>query len=301
MSQNLAPFGYVDPGVACLCERKATEIRAYVSKSVENIVAIGTLLEDVYTLLNRSRPVFLAWVSHHFGWSEDTSNNYRAAARAVEHYPELINVTTLRLLYQFESLDLELREKLLEKGVRSWDQAYPLIWDHDMRQYLDQGTGTRPSRYGDVKVWIQQALTDPRLEQVARELYEENRDHFVHLDGRSGPEVDAEVLTEDPPPQDHHPEVLYNEPDTPQRPPGSMMVYGRDDVWLYQFDDRTGKAIPWSMVEAFIPSTNGGPPIVVFPKATDARDRSLQLSVMDAAARSCGTKSPRTRYREVRE
>lgn len=287
----LTSFDYGDVQVQGQCEVHATRIRTLMRRSVENVAEIGRHLEQVYQLLDRSRPKFLEWLECQFGWSEQTATNYRGLARAVEQHPVLMECTELTLVYDFANWEPDLQQRIVAERALCWEEAAPIVdgwrrevWTEDMERHLANGHVKRATRVGDVLHWTQEAMNDPVLGEAATEMYERHRDLFAAYAARPATEMDAETLKEKkdkPAPEGH----------------GARFNYDNRTLWVGYWDGSEFSPVAEAEITLLC---NGGIPIVVFPKLDGgAQDRAMRLAAQRGIAKELGLKTLQEQYGEV--
>lgn len=201
---QLTTFEYPNAQAMAQCEIHADAIRGLRRSVARDVAEMGRRLEQVYCLLNRSRPAFLCWLDAKLGVSEDTATNWRRWAEFVDDNPNALGLSSMRLAYRVAALPAGVRNDVVDRGALTEAEAIPVIvehkqaaWKRDMETYLAEGVEGKPTswerRCGDVLHWAREAMmNDPELRDVATEIVEEHASAFARLSGMTEEEVKAD-------------------------------------------------------------------------------------------------------------
>lgn len=122
----------------------ATRIKALEKKSIQNVVEVGKLLHEAEKLCG-GHGKYMPWIKANFGWSHDTSLNFRAVYALSQNpkFPDFdslnISISGLYLLAKMEDTDptRDLIVKAARQGRVTYSMARDLI-KQERHKILDQ-------------------------------------------------------------------------------------------------------------------------------------------------------------------
>ena len=290
----LTTFNYPNSAIAERCEEIAREVQEVYDIAVRfNIkcrLRIGAQLNEARDLLGYgSYGEWLAWRLPE--WSEEATRRWRVMAERSSKNPKL-----LEILEQFHSttaaenyvcLPEPVQERVVEEEAYTWSKFHAITWDASMRERLADNELDHGRRFGDVLHAIEDAKDDPALQEVAKTLYQENRETFARLADREPAEMDVEVGAKKESPKG--------------TAPSAQLVEGDNGLWLCRYDGE--KFVPIAPIGSHLLMWNGnGHPstLAAFPKTGDGPVAdSWQLSVIDSACRRVNASTMQERYGEV--
>jgi len=138
-------FNYesLDPGTAQFLNQQASAIKVLVKQSIENIIEVGTRLNDVKELLVHGQ--WMDWLDAEFGWTERTALNYMRVAQEFkfENISNLQIATSALYLLTQPSTPNEAREEAISRAQAG--ERITVSAARDLRdKYIPPKPGLRP-------------------------------------------------------------------------------------------------------------------------------------------------------------